>query len=55
MMFGAVIMLAGLPVFGGLLLWLTSRLEERVADSTTPAVVETVPSEPQVPTGAGRA
>lgn len=43
MTIGALIMLVVLPAFGGLLLWLTSRLEEHVAETATPAVVEADP------------
>ena len=43
MTIGALITLVLFPGFGGLLLWLTSRLEEHVAETATPAVVEAEP------------
>ena len=46
MTLGSVIALAALPLFGGLLLWVTSWMEERVANEPPgPAVVEEKPAE----------
>jgi hypothetical protein len=47
MTIGSVIALAALPVFGGLLLWLTSWMEHHVADEFPgPDVAEPEPAEP---------
>jgi len=35
-MFGTLVALAALPVFGGLLLWVTTWMERRVADPPGP-------------------
>jgi len=44
-MLTTLLILIALPTFGGALLWLTSRLEERVAVSPPQPVVEAVPAE----------
>jgi hypothetical protein len=46
MAFEILIALIALPMFGGLLLWLTSRLEERVAEPAPRPVRGAVPSDP---------
>ena len=45
MTFTTFIALLALPLFVGALLWLTSRLEERVAEPPTQPSVEAVPAE----------
>jgi hypothetical protein len=45
-MFTTLIILVALPTFVGALLWLTSRLEERVAEPPAVPTLEAVPAEP---------